>query len=143
MQDHLCLVCPTDHPLALIEAPYLADLALHPFIALNRDSDAGQLLEKLADKSNVKLNTTFDVTHMSTLIGMVRSGLGITVVSKLKMSAFDSDKLTVRALMDAGTSYDVGVVTPVQRTLASPLVALREELIFSLRTINPAEGVSG
>lgn len=133
MQEQLCVVCLRGHPLAKQKHVMVKDLAEHPFIALNRESDTGQLIEKLADRAEIKLNTAFDVTHMSTLIGMVKAGLGITVVSKLKMSAFDSDSLIIRPLIDAGNSYDVGVVSPVGRALAPPIVKLRDELLINLR----------
>ena len=77
--DAFYLVCPEQHPLARRRKPLaVADLAGYPFIHLARHSSVRQYLEAAFHPQAMR--TLMEVEQLATVTGMVRAGLGISVV---------------------------------------------------------------
>ncbi|RZM04834.1 MAG: LysR family transcriptional regulator [Variovorax sp.] len=94
--DGFHLVCRVDHPLA-VETPLDASkLAPWPFIQMARHSSVRQSLD--AALHPLRLNATFEVEHLATVMGLVEAGLGISVVPALTLFHFRRDTLVTRPL---------------------------------------------
>lgn len=86
--DNFYLVCPADHPLARRRKAITAqDLAAWPFIHLARTSSVRQYLEAALHPQ--AMHTLMEVEQLATVMGMVRAGLGISVVPALTLFHFD------------------------------------------------------
>ena len=93
--DDFHLVCRADHPLATARAPIrLRDLAASPFIHLSRTSSVRQYLD--AAFRPQAMDTVMEVEQLATVMGMVRAGLGISVVPALALFHFQQPELTTR-----------------------------------------------
>lgn len=114
--DHLYLVCREDHALARLPVPRMADLQSQPFIQLARHSSVRQYLESQA--AAPALNTLLEVEHLATVMGMVRAGLGISVVPALALFHFVQPGLVTRPLADADRQRDLYLVRRRQRSLS-------------------------
>ena len=88
-QDGFHLVCRADHPLATRTLPagpaQLRVLVEWPFIHLARHSSVRQYLEAAFHPQ--AMNTLMEVEQLATVMGMVRAGLGISVVPSLTLAA--------------------------------------------------------
>ena len=85
--DEFHVVCRRDHELAKRRAALrLADLAQYPIVQLARSSSVRQYLE--AAIYPTRLRTVLELEQLSSVAGMVRAGLGITVVPSLTLFHF-------------------------------------------------------
>jgi LysR family carnitine catabolism transcriptional activator len=125
--DRFHLVCRTDHPLAVRRRPTLAELAGEPFIHLARSSSVRQHIE--AAMRPAQMNRVMELEQLSTVAGMVRAGLGITVVPSLTLFHFQHPDLAIRALNAPGLKRELFVIRWKDRSLSSAAQVLLEFLV--------------
>jgi len=121
--DGFHVVCRSDHPLAKRRrAIALADLAPYPIVQLSRASSVRQYLE--AAIYPTRLATVMELDQLSSVAGMVRAGLGITVVPTLTLFHFDHADLVTRPFDAPGLLRQVFIVRRADRSLSSAAQAL-------------------
>ncbi len=126
--DRFHLVCRADHPLAARRRPALADLAGEPFIHLARNSSVRQHIE--AAIRPAQMNRVMELEQLSTVAGMVRAGLGITVVPALTLFHFQHAELVTRPLNAPGFKREIFVIRRGDRSLSVAARALLEFLVM-------------
>lgn len=127
-RDGFHVVCRADHPLAAARGPLaLADLAPHAIVQLARSSSVRQYVEAAIYPQ--QLRTVLELDQLSTVAGMVRAGLGLTVVPSLTLFHFAHAELVCRPLDAPGLQRQVFVVRRADRTLSSAAQALYERLL--------------
>ncbi len=87
LNDRLCAFVPLDHPLAHHRQLTLEQLADQPIILTGRDSSVREHVDALFDETRLTLNAGMEANYMSTVLALVRQGLGISVLPE---SAADS-----------------------------------------------------
>jgi len=133
--DDFHLVCRADHPLAYRKKPIApADLATWPFIHLARNSSVRQYLEAAFHPE--AMHTLMEVEQLATVMGMVRAGLGISVVPALTLFHFDQPGLVTRPLALPGLLRQIYLVRRRDRSLSVAAQALYT-LVMSQR---PGQG---
>ncbi|MES2611657.1 MAG: LysR family transcriptional regulator [Pseudomonadota bacterium] len=121
--DDFHLVCPADHALAKRRKPIApADLVAHPFIHLARTSSVRQYLEAALHPE--AMHTLMEVEQLATVMGMVRAGLGISVVPALTLFHFDQPGLVTRPLALQGLLRQIYLVRRRDRSLSAAAQAL-------------------
>lgn len=131
-RDGFHLVCRKDHPLAQPIARQkrskgqagvaLQDLAAWPFVHLARTSSVRQYLEAAFHPQAMK--TLMEVEQLATVMGMVRAGLGISVVPTLTLFHFDQPDLVTRPLALPGLTRQIYLVRRRERSLSVAAQAL-------------------
>lgn len=124
--DDFHLVCRADHPLAKRRHPQPSDLAPHPFVHLSRTSSVRQYVD--AATHPLALQTLLEVDQLATVAGMVRAGLGISVVPALTLYQFQAPDLVTRALRWPGLERSIYLVRRRDRALSFAASALHEWL---------------
>jgi len=94
--DQYHLICPRTHPLAQAKRVRLADLAAYPLVHMTRNSSVRQRLDQLL--SPAAHQVAFEVEHLATAIGLVRAGLGITVMPAMTLFHAAWDDLVCKPL---------------------------------------------
>jgi len=122
--DRFHLVCRRDHALAAKRRVTLADLADQPFVHLARTSSVRQHIE--AAVWPAQMRRVMELEQLSTVAGMVRAGLGITVVPALTLFHFEHPDLTTRPVRDAGLRREIFVIRPRDRSPSLAAQALFE-----------------
>ena len=126
--DRFHVVCRADHALAAGEgALTLEALAPYPIVQLSRPSSVRQYVE--AALYPTQLRTVLELDQLSTVAGMVRAGLGITVVPALTLFHFEHPALVTRRLEAAGLVRQVFVVRRAERALGSAAQRLYEMMV--------------
>lgn len=126
--DDFFVVCRRDHPLAKRRGGVrLADIAPHPIVQLARSSSVRQYLEGAAYPR--RLRTVLELEQLSTVAGMVRAGLGITVVPASTLFHFEHAELAARPLDGPRLTRQVFVVRRSDRSLSSAAQALYEVIM--------------
>ena len=120
--DDFHLVCRKDHPLVRAPALALPDLAAWPFIHLARTSSVRQYLEAAFHPQ--AMNTLMEVEQLATVMGMVRAGLGISVVPALSLFHFKQPGLVTRPLALPGLVRHIYLVRRRDRGLSVAAQAL-------------------
>ncbi len=129
--EHFCsdrfhLVCRRDHPLARLRTLRLAQLAGHEFVHLARSSSVRQHIEQAVFPQ--PLAGTLELEQLSTVAGMVRAGLGVTVVPALTLFHFLHPDLVTRPVASDTLERRIYVVRRKDRSLSSAARALLEHI---------------
>lgn len=125
--DRFHLVCRCDHPLAARKRVGLRDLAGEPFIHLARNSSVRQHLESALGTQAVRAE--MELEQLSTVAGMVRAGLGISVVPSLALFHFGHPDLATRPLAPPGFRREIFVVRKKDRSLSLAAQAVLDALL--------------
>ena len=124
-RDQFHLVCPRDHALARRRGRIqLKDLAPHPIVHLARSSSVRQYVE--AALYPMQLHTMMELDQLSTVAGMVRAGLGITIVPSLTLFHFADPQLTTRPLHAPALVRRVYLVRRADRPLSTAAAGLHQ-----------------
>ncbi|MGO4398344.1 LysR family transcriptional regulator [Achromobacter sp. PAB15] len=125
--DRYFLVCRADHPLAAQKSVRLRDIVRHPVIQLARGSSVRKHLDEAfgADAPS----PVFEVEHLATVTGLVRAGLGVSVVPAMTLFHFASDDLRVVPLAGRALTRPLYLVQRKGRSLSVAAQALVDLLI--------------
>ncbi len=80
MDDPFVLACHRDHPLAARKSVEWGDLSNEMLIGVSRHSGNRTILDNALAHANVRLNWFYEVNHLSTSLGLVETGVGISVL---------------------------------------------------------------
>jgi DNA-binding transcriptional LysR family regulator len=105
----------------------LAQLAGEPFIHLARSSSVRQHIE--AAVRPAQMNRVMELDQLSTVAGMVRAGLGITVVPSLTLFHFQHPDLATRPISTPGLKREIFVLRWKDRSLSSAAEVLLQFLM--------------
>jgi LysR family transcriptional regulator, carnitine catabolism transcriptional activator len=120
-------VCRRDHPLARKTPLRVKDLAAHPFVHFSRASSVRQHLEAALHPQ--QMNTVLEVEHLTTVMGMVEEGVGITVVPALTLFEFERGSLVHRPLNIPALQRTIYLVRRADRSLSLAAQALHDLMI--------------
>ncbi len=109
-EDPFVLAARKDHPLAAKPSVGWADLEPYHVITVHRSSGNRTLLDAALAKSNIKLRWFYEVTHLSTSLGLVEAGLGISVLPRMATPQDDHPFLITRPIGNPEISRTIGVV---------------------------------
>ncbi|MBX4956105.1 LysR family transcriptional regulator [Rhizobium lentis] len=109
-EDPFVLAARKDHPLAAKQWVEWAELEPYHLITVHRSSGNRTLLDAALAKSNIKLRWFYEVTHLSTSLGLVEAGLGISVLPQMATPREDHPFLITRPIRNPEISRTIGVV---------------------------------
>ena len=115
-RDEFHLVVPIGHPLLKLPEIRPRDLAAYPFIHLSRTSSVRQYRD--AATLPLQMQSLMEVDQLATVMGMVRAGLGISVVPTLTLFHFRQPELATRPLPWSGLKRSIYLVRRRDRSLS-------------------------
>jgi LysR family carnitine catabolism transcriptional activator len=115
--DPFYLVCRHDHPLAQKRRINVADLAGHELIHLAPSTSVRQHVDQLLRGVSVR-HAGLEVEHLATLAGLVKQGLGISLVPELTLFQFRSMDLIAIPLDSQAVVRPILVVQQKERALS-------------------------
>lgn len=110
IDDPFVLACRRDHPLAQKDVVEWADLEPYRLITVARSSGNRALLDAALARENLKLSWFYEVTHLSTSLGLVEADVGISVLPKLATPETEHPILVSRPIGSPVVSRTIGVV---------------------------------
>ena len=135
--DRFHLVCPLGHPLVAARAVRARDLLPYPFIHLSRTSSVRQYLD--AAVHPLQMRMLLEVDQLATVMGLVRAGLGISVVPSLTLFHFRDPEIATRPLAWRGLTRRLYLVQRRDRSLSLAAATMHALL---LRRRPPAEAAA-
>ncbi len=110
MEDPFVLACHKDHPLAGSSTIGWRDLADFPLIGVSRHSGNRIILDNALAHLGLQLNWFYEVNHLSTSLGLVEAGIGISVLPRLATPQGDHPIIVTRTIIDPLVTRTMGIV---------------------------------
>ncbi|MEN0613276.1 LysR family transcriptional regulator [Klebsiella indica] len=118
LNEPFVLVCRQNHPLATRKLVEWQELVNQTLIGVRRSSVNRQLIEKcLADKP-WRLDWFYEVRHLSTSLGLVEAGLGVSALPCLAMSHNANNKVVSIPLVEPVIRRTLGMIRAKNRPLS-------------------------
>lgn len=118
IEDPFVLACRRDHPLAERKSVDWADIEPYRLVTVSRASGNRTLLEAALVRARVHLHWFYEVTHLSTSLGLVEAGLGISVLPQLATPQGEHPIIVTRPIGNPQVSRTIGVVRRRGRPLS-------------------------
>ena len=124
--DDFHLVCPAGHPLSRLREVRPRDVLAYPFVHMARNSSVRQYLD--AALHPLQMRTLLEVDQLATAMGMVRAGLGVSVMPALALSHFSQPGLVTRPLAWVGLRRRIYLVRRREGSLSLAAQSLYERV---------------
>lgn len=118
--DPFVLAALREHPLMRRSEVSWSELQAHRLITVDRSSGNRTLMDAALARSNLQMTWFYETTHLSTSLGLVEAGLGISVLPRLATPGKDHPILTTRPLVSPSISRTIGVVSRRGTNLSPP-----------------------
>ncbi len=118
LHERFVMACRFDHPLAKRRGVSWDDIGKYPYMTVAKSSGNRMVLDRSRAPTEKQLSSMVEVRHVSTLLEMVKAGLGIAVVPQLAMPADRMSMLRAVALKDEGITRTLGVIRRAGRVLS-------------------------
>ncbi|KQP22806.1 LysR family transcriptional regulator [Pseudorhodoferax sp. Leaf267] len=125
--DDFHLVCPAGHPLAALPEVRPRDVAAYPFVHMARSSSVRQYLD--AALHPLQMQTLMEVDQLATAMGMVRAGLGVSLMPALTLFHFAQPGLVTRPLPWPGLKRSIYLIRRRERSLSLAAQTLYEQVM--------------
>ena len=104
-----------DHPLAKARTLRLAALLDEPLILMDRDSSVRRIVDAACASIGRMAEPAFEAAYMSTAIGLVRAGMGATLLPSSAAELRATSDLTIRDLDTPRIERELGVLKQRRR----------------------------
>jgi DNA-binding transcriptional LysR family regulator len=120
MDERFVMACRVDHPLATRRSVTWDDIDKHPYMTVAKSSGNRMVVDRARAPGRKQTHAMIEVRHVSSLLEMVKAGLGIAVVPQLAMPTDSASVLRSVALKDEGITRTLGIIRRSGRALAAP-----------------------
>lgn len=131
VDDPFVLACRRDHPLAQRRRLTWKDLEGHLLIGVSRNSGNRMILDATLAGKNVRLNFFYEVNHLTTSLGLVERGLGISVMPKLATPPNNHATIVTKAIGYPEVKRTIGIVERRGTRLSPAAQRFRNMLVES------------
>ena len=136
VMDHLFLdrfhfVCRRDHPLAARKSIRLRELNGQPLIHFSLGSSIRSRIEHVLGPVSATLG--FEVQYLSTVAGLVRSGLGVSIVPTMALFQFEHPEIAMPLIKDDDLVRPLVMLRRARETLSPAPEAFRRVALEMVR----------
>ena len=110
LEDELCVLCPKPHALASQQSVRWKQLAGQPVILIRGGYGVRRLIDASANRAGVVLEVVNEVSFLPTVLWMVSSGLGISILPRALARASSDPYLVTRTLTHPTVQRSVSLV---------------------------------
>ena len=132
-RDRLHVVYPKGHPIARLKTVKPVAVAEFPLILMQRETSVRAIVEAGFHAAGVMPKATCEAIYMMTAVGMVRAGLGLTILPGSAREIKAEPGLLSKPIDDPLFTRPVSVIKRSGRTLPPLSEAFLEHLSFCLR----------
>lgn len=134
MDDPFVLACRNDHPLATRRRLTWKDLEGQMLIGVSRTSGNRMILDAALAHTDVRLNFFYEVNHLTTSLGLVERGLGISVLPQLATPPSGHAIIVTKPIGDPEVTRTIGIVERRATRLSPAAQRFRDMLVESWQT---------
>ena len=118
-EDTLMLACPDNHPLALQEAVHWSELGDYPLVLIKTGSGLRTLVDQTFGRLTSRLAPAFEVANVSTALGLVSAGLGVSILPAYSLARSKAQGITGRPLVEPVVTRKIVAISLPTRPLSS------------------------
>lgn len=132
MEEPFVLACRHDHRLARKRRISWQELEGETLIGVNRATGNRAILESALATLNISLRFQYEVNHLTTSLGLVERGLGISVIPKLGAPPRDHPIIVSRPIGKPAVTRTIGLIERRTGRLSPVAQRFRDMLIETL-----------
>lgn len=129
LQDPFVLACRRDHGFASRRHLGWGDLDGQSLIGVSRASGNRMILENALAEAGVRLHFHYEVNHLTTSLGLVERGLGLSVLPRLATPSADHPAIAVRPIGKPAITRTIGLVERRAARLSPAAQRFRDMLV--------------
>jgi len=130
LKDPLCVLFPEKHFLSKNPEPTLRDIAVWPLILPTRENSTRTLIDQAIEKEELNTRLSCEAGHVTTAIGMVRAGLGVSIVPASVVGQ-TNEGVRMAPIHTPGLIRNIGIIRKRNRSM-SPAAS---HFIEALKTV--------
>ncbi|MBL4631186.1 MAG: LysR family transcriptional regulator [Paraglaciecola sp.] len=119
LTDNFIAVLPANHPLSEHHILSWSQIALYPFVAMNKGSAIRQWIDSYMEINHLSLNIVVEASQLATLGQFVKHDLGVSVVPALCQEQMLTKDLLCRKIHQSGLRKRVGIIRQKKGNLSS------------------------
>jgi len=117
LEEPFVVVCRRDHSLTHKRSVTWAELGRHDYMTVSKSSGNRLLIDLALARMSERPRWFYEVRHVSTLLGLVEAGLGVTAVPRLAMPQAGHPTLAAVPLVEPTVTRTVGLIRRRGRSL--------------------------
>lgn len=133
VDDPFVLACRRDHPIAKRRNLTWHDLQGQAVIGVSRHSGNRMILDNALARAKVPLDFFYEVNHLTTSLGLVERGLGISVLPRLATPPSGHPTIVTRQIRDPEVKRTIGIIERRIARLSPGAQRFRDMLVESWR----------
>jgi DNA-binding transcriptional LysR family regulator len=134
VDDPFVLACRRDHPLSKRRRLTWNDLEGQAVIGVSRNSGNRTILDAALARAKVRLEFFYEVNHLTTSLGLVERGLGISVLPKLATPPNGHPTIVTKPIHDPEVKRTIGIIERRAARLSPVAQRFRDMLMESWRS---------
>jgi DNA-binding transcriptional LysR family regulator len=134
IDDPFVLACRRDHPLSKRRHLAWKDLQGQAVIGVSRNSGNRMILDSALARAKVQLEFFYEVNHLTTSLGLVERGLGISVLPKLATPPNGHPTIVTKPIHDPEVKRTIGIIERRTARLSPAAQRFRDMLVEHWRT---------
>jgi DNA-binding transcriptional LysR family regulator len=134
IDDPFVLACRRDHPLSKRRHLTWKDLQGQAVIGVSRNSGNRMILDSALARAEVQLEFFYEVNHLTTSLGLVERGLGISVLPKLATPPNGHPTIVTKPIHDPEVKRTIGIIERRTARLSPAAQRFRDMLVEHWRT---------
>jgi DNA-binding transcriptional LysR family regulator len=128
LEDRMVAVMPRRHALAAKGALTIRELARHPLVLMDTQSSVRAHVEAALREESTRATPAYEVTYMSTAVGLVQAGLGVAILPATALEIGLAKDIVTRPLRGAAMRRPIVIARKSGRSLAPAARIFIEEL---------------
>ena len=130
--DQMLVVFPPQHPFARKRKIKLRDLAEHPLVLMDSETSVRAIVDAAFAAAGLLAIPACEATYMMTAVGMVKAGLGVTVLPASAKEIRAEPTLKSRPIDDPAFKRSVLVIKKRGRTLPPAAQLFLEDILAAI-----------
>jgi len=130
--DRLCVVVPARHPLTRKPRVEIEDLSDYPLVLMEAETSVRALVDAAFVSAGRLIRPAAEATYMMTAVGLVRAGLGVTILPETAKEIDAEPTLRALPIHDARFVRQISLVKRRNRSLPRAAEAFVPELVAAM-----------
>lgn len=137
IDDDFVVACHANHKFASRDFVRWSDLSAQRLIISQRSGNRALIDQALA-KSNLRLNWSVEVVHLSTSFGLVEAGVGMSIVPRMAAPLTANRSIAIVTVCEPVVRRTVGIIERHATQLSRAAIAFRKLIVDEARQIRGA-----
>jgi DNA-binding transcriptional LysR family regulator len=118
LSDRMVVAFPPEHALQRSKSVKLGQLRRYPLILMSTDSSVRKLVDAAFASVGHLVRPAYEATYMSTAAGMVKAGLGVTIMPSSAIQIGELADLMTRPISHPVITRELGILSKFSRALS-------------------------